>query len=138
MDVSIATGFIFLLEMGANSVLSNLGNSNNNTQTFDNCKFVIGGTSGGNINTSVSIATTYWNNCTVKFAAAGSLMSYGNGVFVWTNSLSAIDAAGTIPTTLFNIGSGSCFYEGVDFSALSGKTLFATASGFNSQNYKRL
>jgi hypothetical protein len=113
---------------------------------FKNCKFVV--TSTGAASTIVigsnSAGAYYeqsWENCTVKFAATGQSINLSGGRFHWRNTASAIDAAGSIPTTLFTSSSSrsvDAVLDGVDLSDTgSGKTLvgaLATATRVEIRN----
>lgn len=98
-------------------------------QRFDNCNFRPLSSGASAINGSAG-NIIYWNNCTVKFAAAGSAIGMANGAGLFWKNSTAVDGAGTLPTTLFNDPARACtvYCENVDFSNLSSKTIFpATA-----------
>jgi len=121
---------------GTNSI--NLGNVTNpaGVQRFVNCKFTSGGSAvspllGSNANSSAPCI--YMTNCTFKFASVGQAIQPRGANIVWENS-TALDAAGSIPTTLIiGANSSSAFtnflIRGVDLSALgSGKNLVGSIS----------
>jgi hypothetical protein len=105
----------------------NVVNTTGNQQRYDSCVFRTLSTATATIAMGTSGTVLYWNNCSVKFGAVGNTINLGRGRFIWTNSPSAIDAAGSLPTTLFNNAGGTPVVlqlEGVDLSALSAKTIF--------------
>jgi hypothetical protein len=71
-----------------------------------------------------------WNNVTTKFGATGQNIVCGGSPFYWKNTASAVNAGGSIPTTLFtqvNARAVSVFLQAVDLSALgTGKTIVGT------------
>lgn len=106
----------------------NLTGTAGNQQRYDSCIFrCLSTAAGGNINSGVS-SGLYWNNCSVKFGAAADTIILGRGRFVWTNTPTAIDPAGTLPTTLFAAAGGTAYItlEAVDLVAISAKTIFAS------------
>lgn len=117
---------------GSGAVSSNLAigaSSANSGAVFENCKFVIGGSSGGTLLVEQSPGFSNrikFKNTTVQFNAAGSGMACFASDFVWEATASAI-VSGTLPTKLFLGSQGSAYnaiLRGVDLSALgSGKTI---------------
>ncbi len=107
-----------------------LAATSGNQQRYDSCVFRMLSTAASLLTTS-SNSAVYLNNCSIRFGAATSAVSLGRARFVWSNSPTAIDAAGTLPTTLFAAPGGPAYIwlEGVDLSAISAKTIFA-AAGF--------
>lgn len=104
----------------------NLVGTAGNQQRFDSCVFrCLSSAAGANITTGAGTAL-YWNNCSAKFGNIGDNITISRCRFVWTNSPTAIDAAGSLPTTLFGGASAPTFMtlEGVDLIAISGKTIF--------------
>lgn len=102
---------------------------------MDGCKIIQGCTNASSIAAGISggtnAARVRWTNTTVKFANANSGITVGT-LFRWENTASAIDAAGTLPTTLF-LGAGNtrttvAIIAGVDLSALTNKALVASNS----------
>ena len=100
---------------------------------YKNCKFILGGSSAGNTlitgTATLSAGTvTVFDGTTVKFAATTQNITLRGGSFVWKNTQSAIDVAGSIPSTLFlesNVQFLSTFayLEGIDLSALGSNTI---------------
>jgi hypothetical protein len=101
---------------------------------FESCKMVIATTSTtSHFQLGSSLANTgydvLFNNTTVKFSSTSQQMALAGGRFRWRNTASAIDGAGSIPTTLITASAGTlrnatAFIEGVDLSAAtSGKTI---------------
>jgi hypothetical protein len=125
-------GIIFQANSAGASGGGNIALSNNGAQPrFDSCVFRVLSTATSSIVGGAG-ASMYWNNCSVRFGAAGSSISLTNtGLFVWSNSPSAVDAAGTLPTTLLLDPARACRIEldAVDLSALSAKTVIAS-TGF--------
>jgi hypothetical protein len=126
-------GIKFSCGTGASTQGININNSSTVQQVYDSCQFILAGTGSQSTNVASGInSRTRWTNCIVSFGAAGSTMGVVNGSgFEWTNTASAVNAAGTIPTTLFGgtNNSGTILIEGVDLSALgSGKTLVGVAA----------
>lgn len=76
-------------------------------------------------------------NTTIQFSSASSGIQNMGGLFYWNHTASAIPGA-TLPTTLFNTNSsmriGTTFLDGIDLSALSGKTLLSAYSDL--QNFE--
>lgn len=77
-------------------------------------------------------ATVILDNTTLEFGATGDTVSIRSGVeFIWKNTAAAI-AGAVFPTGLFNSATtsiGSTFLlDGVDLSALSGKSLFTSTT----------
>ena len=127
---------------GVTFVSSGTGNCiiacENNTQGeyhFTNCKFVISGTGSGSVisPSALGLSSCVWRNCTVKFGATGQSISIVNTCpFTWknTSTVSAIDATGSLPTTLFTeggsgAGKSKIDIQGVDLSAVTG-TIFGS------------
>lgn len=99
-------------------------------QRYDSCVFRVLSTGSSPIG-GVAGSSIYWNNCSVKFAAVTSNISMlSASLLVWTNSPSAVDAAGLLPTTLFSDPSRACliYLDAVDLSALSAKTILAATA----------
>lgn len=104
---------------------------------MENCYFRLNTTSTtaalnlGSSSTSSTIGSVDFVNCTVRFGNA-SQRFYIRVPFRWSYTDNAIDAAGTVPTTLFSTGSGNNGFvecNGVDFSAMgSGNTFVNLAS----------
>lgn len=131
-------GFTFV-SSGTGNCFIQCQNSSSGTvgqYQFRNCKFVISGAGSGSAvvpNAMGTSASCQWVNCTVKFGATGqSIQIAGTSSFQWKNTatVSAIDAAGSLPTTLFTeggsgSGKGKIDIQGVDLSAVTG-TLFGT------------
>jgi len=98
---------------------------------FDTCALVCGGSnSAGYFNIGDNAYNTAsevrLKNTTVKFSNAGQPIVMTSGRLYWTNTPSAIQGS-TLPNNLFTQGSAgrmaNVFCDGVDFTALSGKTL---------------
>lgn len=105
---------------------------------FKNCNF-------NNLATGASINThsigpsagavgnkVMWDNCTVRFGAVTQRMVVFTTNFTWRNTATAINNAGSIPTTLFTGGTAPAmaFIEGVDLrEVVSGKTLVGAITG---------
>jgi hypothetical protein len=109
----------------------NLTGTAANQQRFDSCVFRCLSTAAGANVTSGANTAIYWNNCSAKFGNVGDSIALSRSRFVWTNSPSAIDATGSLPTTLFAaIGApAQVTLEAVDLSAISTKTIFPTWGG---------
>lgn len=110
---------------GGNLVLSS-GSSN---QRFDSCTFKLSSVSTSTLQGSAG-SVLNWNNCTVRFGGSSSSISINTaGALVWKNS-TAVDGAGTLPTTLITDPSRACtiYCEGVDFSNLTSKTIVAASA----------
>ena len=109
-----------------------LGNSNADQDIIlDTCKITQGGTGAmGILMGAANGGNSYrfnWTNTTVKFGATTSNIQVTEGFFRWTNTASAIDGAGSLPTTLFkgeatNVTS-VVLCDGVDLSALTNKAI---------------
>jgi hypothetical protein len=139
-----------------NFVLSNAGNSyvyyfgisfftaglalmcfaDNTNIIFNSCKLAQTGSANNNILIGNSAISTYMRliNTTLKFANASATLACRAGVFVWENTLNALDSTGTTQTTLFSgsgaNGSSRTMLTGVDLSLLgSGKTIVAAPTG---------
>lgn len=98
-------------------------------QRFDSCNFHLLSSAGSTL-AGTSGNVIYWNNCSIKAAAAGTAILLTNAAgLIWKNS-TAVDGTGTLPTTLINDPARACtiYCENVDFSNLSSKTLFAASS----------
>jgi hypothetical protein len=115
---------------------------------LESCKLILAGSNalariyfGGTTN-AASNATTLINT-TMKFAAVGQLVTtYGTkgaGQLIWRDTASAIDAAGSIPTTLFSPDNTLLLdVRNVDLSALSsGKTIVAAITGDSQMRFER-
>jgi hypothetical protein len=121
----------------ANSAAAGGGGSINltgtaaNQQRFDSSVFRCLSTAAGSNITSGANTAIYWNNCSVKFGNVGDSIALSRSRFVWSNSATAIDATGSLPTTLFAaIGApAQVTLEAVDLSAISTKTIFPTWGG---------
>lgn len=130
-------GCQFTFGSGANASTFNFVNSATASDIIlDSCKIIQGGSLASNIITGTTGNTNCrvrWINTTVKFVTAGSGIIPGNSIFRWENTASAIDAAGTLPTTLFMANTAGNRVSinslvGVDLSALTSKSLVAAAS----------
>lgn len=102
----------------------------NSDQTFEACAIRLGATLSpgvqiGSLSNSVAHRVV-WNNTTFQTASANGSITFAHGVqFTWKNTASAI-TGGTLPTTLYQtLSQAGCtaIHDGVDFSALSAKTL---------------
>lgn len=105
----------------------NLSNTSGNQQRYDSCVFRVLSSASSSVATPNSSNALFLNNCSFKFGNVACTINLGRGLFSWSNSPSAIDAAGSLPTTLFNNTGGTPLVlqlEAVDFSELSGKTIF--------------
>jgi hypothetical protein len=116
---------------GASTAIMTLGGSVITDLYFDTCQIAIPGSTTSQVVVGNSSAQGYrvtWNNTTYLSASAGSsIQGNGAGEFVWKNTPSAI-AGAAFPNNLFgvsNTGQGSVLCDGLDLSALSGKTLVA-------------
>jgi hypothetical protein len=99
------------------------------TQTYESCKFRIGSTTTGSfafivVGTSINQGnrTVTWNNCSVKFGAAGSqYVGAAAGVLYWNGG--SIESGSASPTGgLFRTDSlvaGQIYVNGIDFSNLN-------------------
>ncbi len=99
-----------------------------NQQQYKNCAFRMLSTAASNI-TMGNQTYLRLDNCTARWGHASGFISLGRSRFEWVNTPTAIDAAGTLPTTLFSNGGTSpllVMLEGVDLSALSAKTIFSS------------
>lgn len=108
----------------------NLASTAGHQQRFDSCVFrCLSTAAGGNITYGAG-SMVYLNNCSAKFGNVGDTIALQRGRFVWANSPSAVDATGSLPTTLFTAsGPVMAVVEGVDLSAISTKTVVG-ALGF--------
>ena len=106
---------------------------------LDNCKIVMDSDNVGAL-IVVGVSSTgqddnYFalKNTTIKFGHTGQGFQRASGRFIWVETLSAIDAAGSVPTTLFQIMSDTnqdVVLDGVDLSLLgSGASIFNVAGG---------
>lgn len=115
---------------GAVAASINLGTASGNAHHYVKCVFRLLGTSNSILSLGNNGTGTYamLEGCSTKFAAAGSFIQ-SKGRVIWQNTPSAIDAAGTLPTTLIQPSSSnnSLVIEGVDLSALASKALFSGA-----------
>jgi hypothetical protein len=123
-------GIIFQSGSGAVASSLFLGASGATWQRYKNCKFRLVNTASGQITPgTLNVANLIeWDNCQVKFGAAAHSIKLQYLRFIWRNSSSAVDATGTLPTSLFTGSSASpaqCYLEGVDLSALTSKNLTA-------------
>lgn len=109
-----------------------LGYGNGQEIWMDDCTLTLANTNGGKFTVGFgngNPSTVNLFNFTVTFAAAGQLISLGNGAFFnWSGG----GTAGVSPTTLFNDGnasiSGPVKLRGLDLSSCSGKIFPATFS----------
>lgn len=114
-------------------------NLNAGIRDFKNCKFVISGTgSGSYIGVAAGVGSTCrWSNCTVKFGAVGQSISMAStSEFCWKNTagVSAVDSAGSAPTSLLTdgnsgAGKGGAVLDGLDLSFVAGN-IFGTINYF--------
>jgi hypothetical protein len=107
----------------------NLVNSSSNQQRYDSCSFQLLSTAaGGNVAMGTTSTSLYLKNTTMRFGNVGDQISVSRSRFEWVDTASAIDSAGSAPTTLFNFPSSAPAHvvlEGVDLSFLgAAKTLF--------------
>jgi hypothetical protein len=128
-------GLTFSCGTGASTASIVFGAGSAMGWTLEACKLILVNTSASStIALGSTSAVNYgnkWLNTTVKFAATGQAIMLAGGVFEWKGTASAVDAAGSIPTTLVKGTSrtGSALIEGVDLSALgAGSTIFGAAS----------
>lgn len=115
---------------GAVSANISLSATAPNWQTYKSCVFRVLGTTAVFLNLAGGTSGTLLDNCSFKFGS----ISHGllaRGKVTWINSPSAIDATGSLPTTLFVLSgsTGVLYCEGVDFSAISAKTLCPNLNG---------
>jgi hypothetical protein len=111
----------------------------NNDVVYDNCKLVKTGTAAtmlvGPVGGSNLTVRVTWINTTIKCSNASDKIQVRGGIFRWLSTTNAIDATGTLPTTLFTSGSTTTMpiviCDGVDFSALTSKALTDTMSNSN-------
>lgn len=141
-NLSIQTGAYFgftfvCADTGTGNQNLNCGTTNGHNVWLENCKLQLNSTGSGS---TISVGTdagfpgsTTWRNTTVKFASTGHIIVLEADPFEWSDTASAIDTAGTIPSVLFNAGPGGwtaapSWVRGVDLSALNTR-LFANNGG---------
>lgn len=133
-------GIIFQAASTAGAVNGSifLANTIGNYQRYDSSVFRLLGTTTSLLSLGVfQSGGLFLNNCSVKFAAATTVIVVKNTRTIWQNSSNIVDATGTLPTALLGSGSfGSIYFEGVDFSALSAKTIFANLTGNGTAFFK--
>lgn len=137
-------GYIYaygLTLTGANASSANVGAGNANSAsgdvTLERCTLVVSYTaSTGSVVQVCSVSSSICSrvtfiNTTVQFGNVGQGIQNAGGLFRWYNTASAIQGA-TIPNNLFTTVSTNRgamnIIDGVDLSALSGKTLSAAVS----------
>jgi hypothetical protein len=121
-------GVTWKLGSGAVSPAIQMGGTTQTDITFRDCAVQLIATSGASVtvgSSSNSIgARVTWDNTTYQTGGTSQLIYVNqSGYFHWKNTASA--TSGTAPTTLFGSTSqtgGTTLLEGVDISALSGKT----------------
>lgn len=132
------------LNCGSGNVTSVLGLSNNSVDTaltLDTCALVLPTTGSGAIMilgaSSGNAQITTLINTTVKFGNTGQNMRLSNGVWNWKNTASAIDVAGSIPTTLIgganNQSPARVMLDGVDLSGTTGTIIGASVTPYYAQ-----
>jgi hypothetical protein len=112
-----------------------MGGSSITDLFLDSCQVVLGSSAGASVcqiaSSSVQGVRVVWNNTTFQVSStSGNIGAGGAAEFIWKNTASAI-VGPTYPTNLFGIsnsGMGTTLLDGVDLSALSGKTLVANQS----------
>jgi hypothetical protein len=132
-------GLTFSSGSGSSNASQIFGATASTRWVFDACKFVINTTSTiSHLVMGAGTATIgyeiIFNNTTVKFGHVSQQIQLATSRFVWRNTASAIDAAGSFPTNLItqnatSLRAASAFIEGVDLSALgSGKAIVGAFS----------
>lgn len=129
---SVAYGYFFGIVFNSGNTLNILtGATGAAILTFDSCTLKSTGTTGISILSNVSSQGSrfFFINTTVRFSNAIASMQIGSGVYVFKNTASFVDIAGTIPTNLItNTGAISCAnisLYGIDLSGISTKTLLS-------------
>jgi hypothetical protein len=120
-------GFTFTAGSGANSAILTIASTAGSAWRLYNCALQHGATNGaaGAITLGAGSSNLIeLHNTTVQFGATGDQLAI-KGVVRWVNTPNAVQGA-TIPTTLFNLSNSLqdiLFCEGVDFSAMTGKSI---------------
>jgi hypothetical protein len=109
-----------------------LSNATGNSQAFENCTFSLLSTgTASRINIGNANSRTWCLNCKLKFGATAQGVVPGAGHLTWVgpSSASILAAGSSVPTTLIIATIGAPVkFVGVDFSALSGTIIGASAT----------
>ncbi len=123
--VGYVDGIIFKVGLTSNgsSLTLTLTDNDNNYLRFRNCEFWQSSTGAGFITlgaSSSSIDTRVaWENCCIRFAAAGTILRLYQSSFTWTGG--GVVSGGTSPTAIFQMLGTNCnvLIDSVDFSNFS-------------------
>lgn len=129
-------GLTFSAASGSSNASIIFGASANMRWELEACKFVLNTTgTSSNINIGSTGGANFdvkWKNVTVKFGHVSQSILMTGGRLRWQDTATAIDATGSIPTTLFGGGQQRaviCDLEGVDLvQVATGKTVFAATA----------
>lgn len=125
----IISGITFKSSSNSNATVMQFGA---NVATFlENCVLWKAGTgSSGEIGcNSQQVEIIELKNTKFKFGAVTDAIAFRSGFILWRDTLSAIDATGSIPTTLFNGTAVSMAIKGVDLSQITGTLVQSNSSG---------